>query len=79
MPTHADLPRKTRSPFHREPKPRVPGRGRFTSLLIALGTIALLVLAGIGVVFIYDEAVEDAPTEVAETWYRSGPLVDLSD
>lgn len=59
------------SPFGRDTDVRVPGRGTFTSLLLALGTVLLLFLVGVGVVLTYIGATQDAENEAREgasTW-----------
>jgi hypothetical protein len=66
------------SPFRSASRVSIPGRGRFTSTLLALGVIALMVLAGVLVIFTYLHAVEDAPREAAEFGYINEPMVDMA-
>lgn len=66
------------SPFRSASRVSIPGRGRFTSAVLALGVIALMMLVGVLVVFTYLEAVEDAPQEAIEAGYVNEPMVDMA-
>lgn len=66
------------SPFRSASRVSLPGRGRFASVMLALGTILLMIVAGVLVVFTYLEAVEDAPREAAEDGFLLRPEVDMA-
>lgn len=84
MASHAhnhDIPSRVSTPFKRASKVRVPGRGRFTSVMMALAVIGLIFAAGFLVVFIYTQTTEDAPHRAtqAEQGEIIRPMVDLTN
>ncbi len=54
--THVESFPPTPSPFRRDSRVRVPGRGAFTSVLLAIATIGFIFFTGVAVVLIYHHA-----------------------
>jgi hypothetical protein len=79
MAAHSESFPHAPSPFRRATRPSIPGRGAFSSVMLALGTITLLMLGGVFIVLTYLAAVEDAPREAAEDGFVSHPLVNLDE
>lgn len=81
-----DIPNRISTPFKRASKVTLPGRGRFTSAMLAIGAIVLMLLSGVLVFFIYDQtttqdegvqAQAQAQTD-AEHGEMRRPVVDLA-
>lgn len=77
MTSHSrETPNRISTPFEREPKARVPGRGRFTSVMIAIGTILLILAAGALVVVVYDQTTtQESPTAEDAEWDAEWDIV----
>lgn len=82
MATHAqDVRRRVPPPFVQPPKERVPGRGRFTSVLLAVGAILLILASGILAVIFYTQTTEGAADSATNAMPGEilRPMVDLSE
>lgn len=75
-----DMPRGVPAPREQPPEERVPGRGRFTSVVLAIGAIALILASGIVAVFYYARSTEPNPETPsgAQPGEILRPMVDLS-